>query len=155
MITTRTIAQHLLLKKKTLATAESCTGGLLAHQFTNLSGSSAWFKGSVIAYANEVKINLLNVPAHLIQQRGAVSTEVAQKMAKSIRNLLKTDFGISITGIAGPKGGTPQKPVGLVFISASSSRKTLVKKFLFKGSRLSIKQQTTEAALNLLAKLML
>ncbi len=153
MTTARKVARHLTLKKKTLATAESCTGGLIAHALTNIPGSSSWFKGGVIAYDNEVKINMLSVPRALLIEHGAVSAKVAQQMAEHIRNTLKTDFGIAVTGIAGPTGGTPQKPVGLVFISASSPRKTLVRKFLFKGTRLSIKKQAAQTALNLLGEL--
>lgn len=150
MTNTALIAQNLILQHRTLATAESCTGGLIAHHLTNISGSSTWFKGGVIAYANEVKTSLLNVPPKLILKHGAVSAEVAQRMAQGVRGLMRTDLAISVTGIAGPKGATPQKPVGLVFISATSSSETLVKKYLFKGSRTSIKKQAAKAALNLL-----
>jgi PncC family amidohydrolase len=153
MTTAHAIARYLTFKEKTLATAESCTGGLIAHSLTNIPGSSLWFKGGIIAYDNEVKINLLNVPRTLLLQQGAVSAKVAQQMAEHIRGTLKTDFGIAVTGIAGPTGGTPQKPVGLVFISASCLHKTLVRNFLFKGTRLSIKKQAAQAALNLVGEL--
>ncbi len=148
-----TLFNRLTSSRKTLSTAESCTGGLIAHTLTNVPGSSDWFKGGVTAYANEAKTTLLSVPAPLIREHGAVSAPVAKAMAEGMRKRLKTDFAIATTGIAGPGGGTPQKPVGLVFIAITSAQKTIVQKFIFKGTRLQIKTQTSHMALKLLLKL--
>lgn len=148
------IASLLRKKHKTLSIAESCTGGLLSHRITNIPGSSDYFKLGIIAYANEFKNKLLNIPEIIIQAKGAVSKEVALLMAKNIRRLAKTDFGIGITGIAGPSGATKNKPVGLVYIAVSSSRKSIVKKFNFKGSRIEVKMQAAIHALKLLTKLL-
>ena len=150
MATAAAIAQHLLSMQKTLATAESCTGGFIAHTLTNIPGSSAWFAGGVIAYANGIKAALLGVPPALLKRHGAVSAPVAQAMAQGARQRLKTDFAIATTGIAGPTGATPGKPVGLVFIAVASSKKTMTKKFIFKGSRSRIKEQAADQALSLL-----
>lgn len=141
------IAFTLIKQKKTLALAESCTGGLLGHTLTNLPGASQFLYLGLIAYDNSAKIKLLGIPPALINKHGAVSAEIARKMAINVRKLLKTDLGLSITGIAGPSGGTAAKPVGLVFIALSSSKKDLVKSFHFKGTRLSIKNQAVQAAL--------
>ena len=147
---------HLLISTgKTLATAESCTGGLIAHTLTNVPGASDWFLGGVIAYANKAKTAFLGVPASLINKHGAVSTPVARAMAQGARKRFKTDFAIATTGIAGPTGGTKEKPVGLVFIAVASAKKTIVKKFLLKGTRSQIKTKTTNIALKLLLKIML
>ncbi len=152
MQTEQRISKLLNQKHKTISIAESCTGGLLCHRITNIPGSSEYFKLGVIPYANEEKIKVLNIPKKLLETKGAVSPEVAKLMAQNIRRIAKTDFGIGITGIAGPAGKTPQKPLGLVYIAFASARKRTVKKFNFKGSRLSIKTQATEAALKLLEK---
>ena len=142
---------HLLISTgKTLATAESCTGGLIAHTLTNIPGASDWFLGGVIAYANEAKTAFLGVPTSLIKGHGAVSAPVALAMAQGARKRFKTSFTIATTGIAGPTGGTPQKPVGLVFIALASAKRTVVKKFVFKGTRLSIKDQTLQKSLQIL-----
>lgn len=144
------VAKLLTGKKLTIATAESCTGGLLAHRLTNISGASAYFTMGVAAYANEVKVNILGVREELIKKEGAVSGKVAQEMASGIRLLAGTDIGISITGVAGPKGGTGAKPVGLVYIALDTDKERIVKEFRFKGSREEIKFQATQAALNLI-----
>lgn len=144
------VAHCLTSERKTLSTAESCTGGLIGHTLTNVPGSSNWFQGGVIAYTNEAKTALLGVPAPLIRQYGAVSAPVAKAMAQGARKRFKSDFAIATTGIAGPTGGTPQKPIGLVFIGIALPNKTIVKKFIFKGTRLNIKSQTLEQALKLL-----
>ncbi len=134
---------HLLIKnKKTLAIAESCTGGLTSNFFTQISGSSSYFILGIVAYSNKVKINILKIPSNLILKKGAVSHEVAEEMAQSVRKLAKTDFGIGITGIAGPSGGTIQKPAGTVFIAIDSKHKRICKKFNFKVTRNSIRQDS-------------
>jgi nicotinamide-nucleotide amidase len=144
---------HLLISTgKTLATAESCTGGLIGHTLTNIPGSSAWFAGGVIAYTNEAKTTFLSVPAYLIKDHGAVSAPVAKTMAQGARRRFRTDFAIATTGIAGPTGGTPPKPVGLVFIAIASAKRIIVKKLILKGTRLSIKNQTLQKALQMLEK---
>jgi nicotinamide-nucleotide amidase len=143
------IHKSLLKKIKTVSVAESCTGGLLCASLTGLSGSSGYFVLGIIAYSNQAKHKLLGIPLTLINAEGAVSYEVALKMAESVRKLAKTDYGISITGIAGPKGGTAQKPVGTVYIAASNKKKTICQKFLFKGSRASIRKQSVAKALDL------
>ncbi len=149
MKTSLRLAHLLISAHKTVATAESCTGGLIAHTLTNVPGSSNWFKGGVISYANEAKTVFLGVPAPLIKDHGAVSAAVAKAMAQGARKRFKTDFAIATTGIAGPGGGTPSKPVGLVFIAFASAKKIIVKKFIFKGTRLSIKDQTLQKALRM------
>jgi len=145
-------AKLLKQRYKTIAIAESCTGGLLCHKLTNIPGSSGYFKLGTIAYANESKIKMLKIPAKTIQAKGAVSKEVALLMAQNIRKIAKSDFGIGITGIAGPTGATAKKPVGLVYIAVASNKKTILKKFNFKGSRINIKNQAATLALKLLNK---
>ncbi len=145
-----TIARLLTRRRKSLSLAESCSGGLLSDRLTNIPGSSKFFKGAVIAYSNSVKTSLLKVPPLLIKKHGAVSLPVAEHMAQSVRKLFKTDFGVSITGIAGPTGGTKTKPIGLTFVCVADKKKTLCRKFLFKGSRTSIKTQATTQALKIL-----
>jgi len=134
----------------TIATAESCTGGLIAHALTNISGSSDYFDRGVVSYSNKSKVELLGVPEVLINKHGAVSEEVAKAMADGIRKKSKVDIGLATTGIAGPTGGTKEKPVGLVYIAVSNSDRTLVKKFQFTGNRLENKESTCNAALVML-----
>lgn len=140
----------LIQNKKTLAIAESCTGGLLSNMLTNIPGSSNFFLLSIIPYNNRFKKELLKVPLKILESKGTVSKETALLMSRNIRRLAKTSFGLSITGIAGPAGTTPIKPVGLVYIALSSVKKNICKKFLFKGARVSIKKQAAVSALKLL-----
>jgi nicotinamide-nucleotide amidase len=114
------LASLLKERNQSIALAESCTGGWLSQLLTAMPGSSAWYKGSIVAYANEVKIDLLNVPQDVITTHGAVSKEVVEIMAQQVRLKLKTDYGIAVSGIAGPEGGTEEKPVGTVYIAVSS-----------------------------------
>lgn len=151
MRTEQKIAKILLKKNKTLAIAESCTGGLLAHCLTNISGSSAFFWLGLIAYDNQAKVKLLKISPVIIKKYGAVSFSVAKLMAQNVRKILNTSFGISITGIAGPSGGTKTKPVGLVFIAVASKQKVLTQQFHFKGPRLSVKKQAADKALEMLS----
>ena len=141
------LANTLILRTRTIACAESCTGGLLAHLITNVPGSSVYFKGGVIAYANEAKTKLLGVPPLAMKRFGAISVTVAQAMARGVRRKFKTNLGIAITGIAGPGGATAEKPVGLVFIAIASGKGSRARRFQFQGSRLKIKQQAAQAAL--------
>jgi PncC family amidohydrolase len=136
----------------TLAVAESCTGGLLGHRITNVSGSSSYFQGGVISYSNEVKESILSVPEETLIEHGAVSEETAQAMAQGARRLLGTDVALSVTGVAGPTGGTPEKPVGLVYVGLAAEGADLWEKHIWQGDRAENKQQSAEAALNLLLK---
>lgn len=144
------IGNLLREKKWTLAVAESCTGGLLTSQLTDIPGSSEYFVGGVVAYDNRVKISALGVKPALIEQRGAVSPEVAEAMAEGIRARFHSDIGIAITGIAGPDGGSKQKPVGLVYIALSINKKTFVEKNLFFGRRTDIKHRAALKAMDIL-----
>lgn len=146
------VSQSLINKKKTLAIAESCTGGLLSNRFTNIPGSSNFLKLGIIAYSNEAKITLLKIPEILIQKNGAVSQQVAIAMAQNVRKILNTDFGIGITGIAGPTGGTKKKPLGLTYIAVNTELETLCLKCLFPGNRTSVKSQAATQTLRLLAE---
>ena len=134
----------------TLATAESCTGGLLSNIITNASGSSRFFLLGITAYSNQAKTSVLKIPGGIIVKYGAVSTEVARLMASSIRRLAKSDFAIGITGIAGPKGSSAGKPVGTVFIAVDSAHKKICARFCFKGTRLTVKKKAALKALELL-----
>jgi len=136
---------------QTLAIAESCTGGLIGDRLTNMAGASAFFLLGIIAYDNAAKTKILGIPSAFFKKHGAVSRAVASAMAQGVRKILKTDYGLSVTGIAGPGGGSKSKPIGLVFISVSTKQKTIVKKFLFKGTRLAIKNEAAQAALKMLA----
>ena len=142
----------LLSKKKLkVSFAESCTGGLLSSTITSISGSSKVFTLGLVTYSNQSKINTLNVPKKIIMKHGAVSYETCLSMVKNLNRISKTNISVSITGIAGPKGGTKQKPVGLVFIGIKKGSKTLVKKYLFKNKkRSSIQRSTVYKALNLI-----
>lgn len=146
------VAQLFFETKKTVAAAESCTGGLLAHKLTNIAGSSAYFERGVVAYSNRAKIEILGVPAEVIEKFGAVSAECAVAMAEGVRKLSGADFGISTTGIAGPTGGTPEKPVGLTYIGFAKAGESYSKRMLFINDRITNKERTVTAALNLLWK---
>lgn len=142
----------LIKSKKTIAIAESCTGGLTSKLLTDIPGSSRYFIAGIIAYSNEIKTSILKIPVKIILQKGAVSKKVACYMAQSIRKIAKADFGLGITGIAGPSpsGGSLQKPIGTVFIAIENKNKKICKKFLFKGSRLTIRRKAALKALELL-----
>ncbi len=147
-----TVAKMLIKKRLTIAVAESCTGGLLSHRLTNISGASKYFLMGIVAYSNEIKEKLLFVPEKLLNRHGAVSGPVALEMAKGIRSLGCTDIGIGITGIAGPTGGTKKKPVGLVYLALVTDNKQIVKELRFTGSREEIKFQASQVALDLIRK---
>ena len=153
--TQKRISDILKQKKLTIATAESCTGGLIAHTFTNISRSSDFFERGIVSYSNEAKIELLDVPKDLLIKYGAVSEQVAKAMAEGIRTKSNVDIGISTTGIAGPTGGTKEKPVGLVYISISTSDKTIVKKFQFTGDRIQNKESTCNEAHQMLLEILI
>jgi PncC family amidohydrolase len=153
MTTNRLIAQKLTSQKLFLATAESCTGGLIAKTLTDIPGSSAFFTAGFVTYANRAKTKLLGVPTAMIEKHGAVSAQVVQAMAAGARRAAGTDFAVATTGVAGPTGGTRKKPVGLVFIATASRRKVVVKRFVFKGTREQIRMKAADKALRLLAAL--
>jgi PncC family amidohydrolase len=133
-----------------LAVAESCTGGLIGHRLTSVAGSSAYFRGGIIAYANDVKTGLLGVSAEDLAAHGAVSEQVARQMASGVRNALRADVGIASTGIMGPGGATLAKPVGLVYIAVATPERTLVRCFRMQGDRTGRTRSSSEAALGLL-----
>ncbi len=144
------VAQKLWAKKLTLALAESCSGGYLSHRLTNVPGSSLFFKAGLVTYSNEAKEQILGVDPRLLQRHGAVSQEVARAMAQRARLVCNTDLGLSITGIAGPKGGTPEKPVGLTYIALDTESGAFCRRYEFWGSRLDIKERASQTALFLL-----
>lgn len=142
------IAAALLARRQTLATAESCTGGAVGAALTDLAGSSAWYLGGFVAYSNSLKTRLLDVPADLLAIHGAVSAQTAQAMAKGAREKTDADFAVAVTGIAGPGGGTPEKPVGLVYMAVAGPGETAVFKHRFAGTRADIRAAAVAAALN-------
>ena len=145
----------LLSKKKLkISFAESCTGGLLSSSITSISGSSKTFTLGLVTYSNQAKINILKVSKKIIIKHGAVSYETCLSMVKNLNKISKTNISVSITGIAGPKGGTKQKPVGLVFVGIKKGNKTFVKEFLFKNKKRNLIQRATvNKALNLILTL--
>jgi len=145
------IVKLLSKKKLKISFAESCTGGLLSSAITSISGSSMVFTLGLVTYSNQAKINILKIPKRIIMRHGAVSYETCLSMVKNLSRISKTNISVSITGIAGPKGGTKLKPVGLVFIGIKKGNKTLVKKYLFKNKkRISIQRAAIIKALNLI-----
>ena len=141
------VGQMLCAKGYTISCAESCTGGLLTSTLTDVPGSSAYVMGSVVSYSNDVKSRILHVAEETLAAHGAVSPETARAMAEGVRNLMQTDVGVGITGIAGPGGGSPEKPVGLVYIAVSTPGKTSVEKNVFSGVRAEIKRAAVNKAL--------
>ncbi|HTV41722.1 MAG TPA: CinA family protein [Candidatus Sulfotelmatobacter sp.] len=139
-------------RKETLALAESCTGGFIANQITNVSGASKMFKGGIVAYSNEAKEKFLGVRATTLEQHGAVSKEVAAEMADGARKQFSADYAVSVTGVAGPTGGTKAKPTGTVFIAVAGSFGTVVERKLNRFSREKFKEVTAQQALELLKK---
>jgi nicotinamide-nucleotide amidase len=142
------VGQLLSERHRTLALAESCTGGLISHRITGIAGSSAYYLGGVTSYANDVKVKLLGVTPATLEKYGAVSQETALEMSHGIRERIGADFGLSVTGIAGPSGGTPEKPVGTVWISIAQAKNHEAKLFQFHGDRERIILGTSQAALN-------
>jgi len=150
----RRISLSLQKQGLKVATAESCTGGLIAKLLTDISGSSNYFDRGFVTYSNISKTELLNVPEESIVKYGAVSKEVAVAMADGVRTRSNVNIGIASTGIAGPTGGTVEKPVGLVYVAISTPENTDVKEFHFKGDRLKIRHSASEAALNMLLSIL-
>ncbi|MCL6622918.1 MAG: CinA family protein [Syntrophobacterales bacterium] len=142
-----TVGQLLRRRGLTLAVAESCSGGLLCHLLTNVPGASDYFLGGVVTYSNRAKAELLKVPEATLAAHGAVSAETALAMVRGVRTLFQADVGVAVTGIAGPTGGTPAKPVGTVFIAVAAPGGVEARRFAFQGTREDIKTQTAQAAL--------
>jgi nicotinamide-nucleotide amidase len=143
----QTLGKRLIERKETITTAESCTGGNIAHLITLVAGSSRYYKGSVVSYANEVKENLLGVQKKSLEEFGAVSEEVVRQMAEGARKLMKTDYAIATSGIAGPDGGSDEKPIGTVWIAVSGKEKCVAKKFLFNTTRENFIERTSNQAI--------
>ena len=143
----KTIGNLLRKKGWTLSIAESCTGGLICDRITNVSGSSDYFMGGMVTYSNESKAEHLGIPPAIIKRHGAVSPQVAKRMAQGVRKAFHTTLGLSTTGVAGPTGGTKRSPIGRVFISIANGKRTWVKKLDLKGNRREIKKGSTEEAL--------
>ena len=138
------------LRGKTLATAESCTGGMIGSALTSVAGSSAVYKGGVISYVNEIKQKLLNVPADLLENRGAVSKEVAEAMAVGVKTALNADIAVSVTGLAGPGGDDFGNPVGTVFIGYCDEKTCMSLEYHFVGDRNAVREQAAKAAFGLI-----
>lgn len=147
------LVQFLKNKKLTVATAESCTGGLLGKSITDISGSSAVYPGGVISYCNRIKHEILGVDQELLDTLGPVSAPVARQMAEGVRRVIGADLGVGITGIAGPNSDDTGRPVGLVYVSASDGKTTLVRECHFDGDRGAVRAQAAEAAADLALKL--
>lgn len=148
------VGELLRQRRETLALAESCTGGLLGHRVTNVPGASEYFLGSVVAYSYEAKERVLNVHHETLYTHGAVSRETVLEMARGVRQVMSSDIGLAVTGIAGPSGGLPGKAVGLTWVAISSRRGEWSEHYQFTGDRESNKSAAAEAALALLIKSM-
>ena len=148
----KAVGEALLERNATVAVAESCTGGLVANRITDVSGASAYFLTGVVAYANETKHFLLGVPHEVLETEGAVSEACARAMAEGVRGINGATFGVATTGIAGPTGGTPEKPVGLVFVAVADAQGTICLQQTWPGTRDQFKQRVSQLALNLLRK---
>jgi nicotinamide-nucleotide amidase len=149
------VGRLLKERRMTLAVAESCTGGLIGHRLTNVPGSSDYLDRVEVCYSNRAKVEILGVPPELIEANGAVSAPVAGAMAQGVRQRAGTEFGLSVTGIAGPGGATPDKPVGLVFFGLDNGRKTRTTFARFSGDRPTIKMRASQHALDLLRRAIL
>jgi nicotinamide-nucleotide amidase len=151
----RQIDKFLVKNSLTVSVAESCSGGLISRILTETPGSSRYFILGVVAYSNKAKEKILGIRHSLIVKNTAVSQEIAKEMAQNIRRLAKTDFGLGVTGIAGPTGAVPGKPIGTVFIAVSKKNKTSCERFLFSGKRSLVRKKAALASLRLLKKIML
>jgi PncC family amidohydrolase len=137
----------LVEKKLSISVAESCTGGLIGHLLTNVPGSSSYFLGGVTAYTNQAKVDLLEVSSEILEEFGAVSEQTVLQMARGVRRLFNSMIGVAVSGIAGPDGGSREKPVGTVYIGMDAGDESWSERYLFKGSRQQIKLYTAETAL--------
>jgi nicotinamide-nucleotide amidase len=149
------VGYYLQMRGSTLAVAESCTGGLLSERLTSVPGSSRYFLGGAIVYANELKTGLADVPPLLLAERGAVSKEVATALAEGIRKRCKSTLGVGITGVAGPGGGTPEKPVGLVYIAVADGKKTEAVERKLPGDRERVRFYASQIALDMVRRKMI
>ncbi|MFX1321743.1 MAG: CinA family protein [Promethearchaeota archaeon] len=147
------IIKNFSEKNIRIAVAESCTGGYISNMFTNVSGASNVFERGIVCYSNQAKIDLLNVDPKAIEKNGAVSKEIVVTLANNIRIQSNVEIGIGVSGIAGPTGGTPEKPVGLVFIGFSNEKETIVEKYNFKTDRITFKKKVLEKVLQYIEKL--
>lgn len=152
MVADQELAALFQTSGMTLALAESCTGGMIAARVTDIAGCSAWFRGGVVAYSNEVKMALLDVPAPLLASFGAVSEQIGRAMAEGARKAIGSDLALAVTGIAGPDGGTCEKPVGTVYLALADQDGCEVVRCQFDGDRAAIRQQTVEKGLLMLKK---
>ena len=148
------VGRQLIEENLTIACAESCTGGLLTSVLTDVPGSSSYVTGSVVSYANDVKSRIVGVSEESLAAYGAVSAQVAREMAEGIRRFMRTDIGVGITGIAGPGGGTADKPVGLVYIAAAMQERTLVTENHFSGTRVENKYAVVKKALMMIRSML-
>ncbi len=148
----RKLGRLLVTHKLILSTAESCTGGLIAKCITDVPGSSRYFSGGVVSYSNDIKEKVLHVDRRLIAAHGAVSEEVARAMARGVQKVMGTDCSVAVTGIAGPDGGSAEKPVGLVYAAVAKGGTVEVKRFVFPGDRDGIRRQTARAAMDMLIR---
>ena len=144
----KNLIQQLIASGKTIATAESCTGGLVGKMLTDISGSSAAYLGGVVSYSNSVKNEVLGVPQKMLDTYGAVSKQVAAAMAEGVKKLIGADIAVSITGIAGPKSDDTKKPVGLVYIGVTDGRVTQVNEYFFSGDRQKNRLYAAQTAMN-------
>jgi nicotinamide-nucleotide amidase len=149
----RGLGELLTQRRLTLAVAESCTGGLISHRITNVPGSSRYFLLGIVAYSDVAKKEQLGIDQALLEEAGAVSRDVALAMARGIRAVAHSDIGVGVTGIAGPGGGTAEKPVGLVFMAVVTDERERVERNIFAGGRLAVKEQMADAALALVLEL--
>ncbi|MHA2362594.1 MAG: CinA family protein [Candidatus Hodarchaeales archaeon] len=144
------LADLLINKKLTISVAESCTGGLVSHRLTNIPGSSKYFLLGVVVYSNLSKMQIINIRKETLSKFGAESEVVAKQLAEGVQSLINSDIGVGITGLAGPTGGTLEKPIGLVYIGVATKKQTFVKEYLFQGSREQNKINFSDTALNLI-----
>lgn len=144
------IGRELLRMGRTISVAESCSGGMIGMLLTSRPGSSKWFKGGVIAYSNDMKTDVLDVPVEILEENGAVSEEVAVAMARGVRKLTGADYSISVTGIAGPAGGSGEKPVGTVWMAILGDRSVMTEKAIFPGGRDSVREKAAEHILEMI-----
>ena len=149
------LINKLKKKKLKISIAESCTGGYVSHMFTNISGASKVFERGIVCYSNQAKIDLLKINPQIIEKYGAVSESVVKQLAYNIRLLSNVDIGIGISGIAGPTGGTPEKPVGLIFLGFSTKKETFTQKYNFKADRITFKKKVLEKVIKILEELLL
>lgn len=147
------LAKAVLPLDISIAVAESCTGGMIGSEITSVPGASSYFMGSAVTYSNDSKEKILDVSRKTLETKGAVSEEAAEQMAIGVRSLYSADASIAVTGIAGPDGGTPEKPVGLVYIAVSYEERTVVRKCNFNGDRDEIRRCTVETSLEMLSDL--